>query len=83
MTTFIDKHYNAVTKTMLGIMLVCVLSITANVGATIKEMEIKQQYAIRDCAIMTQVALLRVDPSISITAMEILKDADRIAGIKN
>ena len=83
MTTFIQNHYNSVTKTMLGIMLVCVLSITANVGGTLKEMEIQKQYTIRDNAIKTQLALLCVDSNINITYGEIFKDAERIAGLQN
>lgn len=79
----IQNRYKAVKGIMLGIMAACVLSITANIGATLKEAELQKYYAERDYAIMTQVALLRVDRNLDITPLEIIEEADRIAGINN
>lgn len=79
----IQRNYNLKVKIMLGIMLMCIISITANVSGTLKEIELKKQFSYRDYAIKTQLALLTVDSSIGITYNEIIEDSNRIAGIQN
>lgn len=83
MLNVIQKNYNTTIKIMLGIMIICILSITANVSGTLKEIELKQKYAVRDYAIKTQLALLCLDSNIDISYDEIIQDSNRIAEIKN